>query len=79
MRTALLVAASLALLVGCGSQPSAPESPTSSTEHGSLAHCLAEHGVTETAVSPAGPPPGVDEKTWTEAMQACNKLGPGPG
>ncbi|OBF16263.1 hypothetical protein A5727_13980 [Mycobacterium sp. ACS4331] len=78
------IAAALAVtVVGCGSEPS-PADPTETSqapgtsEHGSLAHCLHEHGIDESAVSPAGPPPGVDPGTWDKAMQACSPLGPGP-
>ncbi|MET0700884.1 MAG: hypothetical protein ABWY93_14580 [Mycobacterium sp.] len=75
--------------VGCGSSPT-PSSPGSSTasvtvEHGAYAHCLGEHGVTETAAAPAGPQPGpaaapagVDPSTWAQATQACASLAPGP-
>ena len=77
-RTVLPVIAASALLAlaGCGSQPSAPPAP--STEHGGFAHCLSEHGVTESAVSPAAPATGVDQDTWDTAMQACSSLAPGP-
>ena len=77
-RTALPLIAALALLAlaGCSSKPSAPPAP--STEHGGFAHCLNEHGVTESTVSPAGPPAGVDQDTWDKAMQACSSLAPGP-
>ena len=77
-RTALPVIAASALLAlaGCDSQPSAPPAP--STEHGGFAHCLNEHGVTESTVSPAGPPAGVDQDTWDKAMKACSSLAPGP-
>jgi hypothetical protein len=86
---AAVAAVALLGLAGCTSNaPSAPEessapqsTPASpdATQHGGLAHCLSEHGVTETAVNPAGPPAGVDEKTWDEAVQACSTLAPGPG
>lgn len=46
--------------------------------HGSLAHCLSEHGVPTTPGLAVGPPPGVDPGTWQRAMQACSSLAPGP-
>ena len=58
--------------------------PTAATitpaEHGSLATCLREHGVSETGGSVVlGPPAGVDPATWDKAMKACSTLAPGPG
>ncbi len=81
-RIHLLVAAAAinAALTGCSQEPANPEqSVTPGTGgHGSFAQCLHEHGVDESAVSPAGPPAGVDPGTWQAAMQACNTLAPGP-
>ncbi len=77
-RFLLPVIACAALTAGCGSDASEPTPSSTTTEHGGLAHCLSEHGVTETAVSPAGPPAGVDQKTWDEAMRSCSSLAPGP-
>jgi hypothetical protein len=57
--------------------------PSSSTpapsEHGSLAHCLHEHGVPDSAGSGVlGPPQGVDPGVWDLAKKACSPLEPGP-
>ena len=70
--------ATVAGLAGCASESDTDPAPSTTSEHGSFAHCLTEHGVTESAVSPAGPPAGVDQDTWDKAMQACGTLGPGP-
>ena len=55
--------------------------PTSVTpgEHGSLAQCLHQHGVPDSA-GPAvlGPPAGVDPGVWDQARKACSPLEPGP-
>ena len=85
-----VVAATAALIAGCTSSPT-PSAPTSispapsstttgsSPEHGSLAHCLHEHGVQDSGgTAVLGPPPGVDPGTWNKAMQACSTLAPGP-
>ena len=56
-----------------------PPAPAAASEHGGLPHCLSEHGVTESTVSPADQPPGVDQATWDKAIQACSSLAPGPG
>lgn len=84
-----LLAAAIALsLAGCGSGSPEHTEPTSTSptaEHGALAHCLAEHGVTGPngaavgpPMGPAAPPAGVDPGTWERAMQACGSLEPGP-
>jgi hypothetical protein len=51
----------------------------SPSEHGSLAQCLHEHGVPDSA-GPAvlGPPAGVDPGVWDQARKACSPLEPGP-
>ncbi|WP_179473630.1 hypothetical protein [Mycolicibacterium vinylchloridicum] len=48
-------------------------------EHGSLAQCLHQHGVPDSA-GPAvlGPPAGVDPGVWEQARRACSPLEPGP-
>lgn len=48
-------------------------------EHGSLAQCLHQHGVPDSA-GPAvlGPPAGVDPGVWDQARKACSPLEPGP-
>ncbi|TGD85851.1 hypothetical protein BayCH28_19320 [Mycolicibacterium sp. CH28] len=83
-----VAAATAALIAGCAPSPtpSAPTaiSPAPSTasvapEHGSLAHCLHEHGVPDSAgTAVLGPPPGVDPGIWNEAMKDCSTLAPGP-
>ena len=70
------------LIAGCSSkpaEPSAPESPPPSS-HGTLADCLHAHGVPESAGPAAvlGPPAGVDQATWDQAMTACSQMAPGP-
>lgn len=72
------------LLAGCSSKPAGPapsESPTAPAAHGGLSECLKSHGVTD-AGGPAavlGPPAGVDQGAWDDAMRACSALAPGPG
>lgn len=72
------------VIAGCSSkaaEPSAPESPPSSpSSHGTLADCLHAHGVPESAGPAAilGPPTGVDQAAWDQAMAACSQLAPGP-
>ena len=73
------------MLAGCASEPPAPDPPAEQTTtsvapsgHGSLAHCLSEHGVPAAPGPAAGPPPGVDPDTWNRAMQACSSFAPGP-
>ena len=92
MRALILgTAAAAVLLAGCTSSPTPlgppttiSPAPTAATvtpaEHGSLATCLREHGVSETGGSVVlGPPAGVDPATWDKAMKACSTLAPGPG
>lgn len=62
-------------------EPNGSSSPSSSSPaHGSLADCLQDHGVPAAAAGPAvlGPPAGVPQETWDEAMKACSRLAPGP-
>jgi len=74
------------LIAGCSSkpaEPSAPESPSpspSTSSHGTLADCLHAHGIPESAGPAAvlGPPAGVDQAAWDQAMAACSQLAPGP-
>lgn len=83
MRTRFLaLIGAMLLIAGCSSkpaEPSAPESP-SPTSHGTLADCLHAHGVPETAGPAAvlGPPAGVDQAVWDQAMTACAQMAPGP-
>lgn len=74
--------AAAGILAGCSSNPPADQKPTSTSDtptgHGSLAHCLSEHGVPAAPGPAAGPPPGVPEQTWKDAMAACSSLAPGP-
>jgi len=76
------VGAAALVLTGCGSSapPPAPEPTFAPGEHGSLAACLREHGVPESAAPGAalGPPAGVDQPIWQEAMRACADFAPGP-
>jgi hypothetical protein len=82
MRARGLVVACAAVamtLSGCASKEPAEQTPgTTTTGHGSLAHCLSEHGVPAAPGPTAGPPPGVNQDTWHRAMQACSTLAPGP-
>jgi hypothetical protein len=86
MRTRFLaLVGSVLLIAGCSSkaaEPSAPESPPSSSQsaHGTLADCLHAHGVPESAGPAAvlGPPAGVDQAVWDQAMTACAQMAPGP-
>lgn len=83
MRSAWLAAAIAAagIVAGCSSSPPAEQPVTQEPQpagHGSLAHCLNEHGV-PAAPGPGGAaPPGVAEQTWKDAMSACSSLAPGP-
>ncbi len=82
---AALIAGAL-VLASCArdaepAEPAVPSSPSSSSPaHGSLADCLQDHGVPAAAAGPAvlGPPAGVPQETWDEAMKACSRLAPGP-
>jgi hypothetical protein len=68
------------LVTACSSN-TAEQPATSSvvpTGHGTLAHCLSEHGVPSAPAPAMGPPAGVDQGTWHRAMQACSSLAPGP-
>jgi hypothetical protein len=67
------------MLSACGAPDNAPAPSTSApvTGHGAYAACLAEHGVPNPPVGPVAPP-GVDERTWTQAQQACADKAPGP-
>ena len=84
-RTTFAVIAAMLLIAGC-SPESAPPEPTGSTAptgasaaHGSLAECLRDHGIDAPANAVMGPPAGVDQVTWDQAMKLCSPLGPGPG
>ena len=69
------------ILAGCSSNPPAEQStPQESVPagHGSLAQCLDAHGVPVAPGPAAGPPPGVPEQKWQDAMTACASLAPGP-
>ena len=82
---AALIAGAL-VLASCArdaepAEPAVSSSPSSSSPaHGSLADCLQDHGVPAAAAGPAvlGPPAGVPQETWDEAMKACSRLAPGP-
>lgn len=86
-RTFALLAAVTAMLAACSAQDTPAEPTPSSTSttatttaggHGGYAQCLSEHGVPAAPGPVAGPPPGVDEQTWQQAVQACSTLAPGP-
>ena len=48
-------------------------------EHGSLAQCLHQHGVPDSAgAGVLGPPADVDPGVWDQAKKACSQLEPGP-
>lgn len=73
-------------LTACGSASTPEGSEPAPAEHGSYAHCLAEHGIEQPpapalgpAPGPAAPPAGVDPGAWEQALQACTELAPGPG
>jgi hypothetical protein len=74
------IVATAAALTACSPSESGPQPVPSSTspEHGSLAHCLSEHGIEATPGPAATAPPGVDQDAWQRAMQACATLAPGP-
>ncbi|MGV9802157.1 hypothetical protein ACWDTP_29330 [Mycobacterium sp. NPDC003449] len=76
----VVVFAAAAVLAGCSSGGPEP-APTSEAppEHGSYAHCLAEHGVQAPPGPVTGTPAGVDPQAWQQAMEACSTLAPGPG
>ncbi|MBU8810964.1 hypothetical protein KL953_18950 [Mycolicibacterium goodii] len=82
-RHAVAIFAAAALLTACGSgEPENTEPGGSGSEtpngHGSYAHCLSEHGVSAPPGPVVGAPPGVDQQTWQEAVDACATLAPGP-
>jgi hypothetical protein len=91
-RTPLIAVASLvalAMVQACSGTSSTPapsattssnpasSSTTAPTRHGAFGECLRQHGVTAPPPGPA-PPPGVDQTTWDNAMQACGSLAPAP-
>lgn len=86
-RLLAVIAAATVLIAGCSSSPTpsqpSPISPAPTTagpaEHGSLAQCLHDHGVPDSAgTAVLGPPAGVDQATWDQAMKDCSTLAPGP-
>lgn len=79
-RAVMMVAATAVTLAACSSnEPQPAPSSEVPAEHGSLAHCLTEHGVPAAPGPIMGAPPGVDQQIWDQAMRACSTLGPGPG
>ena len=83
MRAFVLAAgiAAAGLLAGCSSDAAPAEQPTTSESpagHGSLAQCLNDQGVPAAPGPGGGPPPGVSEQTWNDAMRSCSSLAPGP-
>lgn len=82
-RLSLTVVVAGLLLAGCSAKSTPPETTApapSPAGHGSLAECLEANGVVDSGGAPAvlGPPPGVDQRTWDEAMKACSAFAPGP-
>lgn len=75
---ATLLVAGAAVACSGPAEEAPPTSVVPSAGHGSLAYCLNEHGVSAGPAPTPGPPPGVDEATWHEAMAACSALAPGP-
>ncbi len=84
-------AAAAVLLAGCTSSPTPSGPPTAispaPTEATRLAgrstgrwrNACTDHGVTDSGGSAVlGPPAGVDQATWDQAMKACATLAPGP-
>jgi len=81
--TSAVIAATL-LIGGCSSQsdPSEPDvKDLPPATHGSLADCLHDNGIPDSSEPSAmlGPPNGVDQAVWDQAMTACSTLAPGPG
>jgi|APCry1669189241_1035207.scaffolds.fasta_scaffold13955_2 hypothetical protein len=83
LSTSALIAAAL-LIGGCSSQsdpavPNVKDLPAAT--HGSLADCLHDNGIPDSSEPAAvlGPPNGVDQAVWDQAMKACSTLAPGPG
>nr|WP_081618229.1 hypothetical protein [Mycobacterium sp. 155] len=76
---AVAVLAAAGALVSCSTESEPQPAPASTpAEHGSFAHCLADHGVPAAPGPVTGPPAGVDAGTWQKAMTACSDLAPGP-
>lgn len=67
-------------VAGCSARRGETPEPSESTSHGGLAECLEAHGVRDAGGQAVlmGPPAGVDQSTWDEAMKACSTLAPGP-
>ena len=70
--------AAAAILGACSSEGPQPDPTEPPAEHGNYAHCLSEHGVPVAPGPVAGPPAGVDQQTWQQAVKACSTLAPGP-
>jgi hypothetical protein len=82
-RTTSTVIATILLIGGCSSrsEPSEPNvNDLRPATHGSLAECLHEHGIPGSSEPAAvlGPPNGIDQAVWDQAMTACSTLAPGP-
>ncbi|OYN81674.1 hypothetical protein [Mycolicibacterium sphagni] len=64
---------------GVATSSSAAPTSAAPAQHGSLAECLHEHGVPDSAGAVVlGPPAGVDPGVWDQARKACSALEPGP-
>jgi len=80
MKRALVGAAFFLAACSSNQTPPDPAGTAPAASHGSLAECLKDHGVDESAGPAAvlGPPTGVDPAAWQAAMKACSTLAPGP-
>lgn len=71
--------AAAGVLAACGSGDSSAPDTSSTSDHGSYADCLNQHGVPAAPGPNTGPPAGVDRTAWEDALDACASLAPGPG
>ena len=79
LRATWTLLAVLALVPACSHTASTPTSTTTPPTHGAFGECMRAHGVSEPPHSPiAGPPAGVEQGTWDNAVRACASLAPSP-